>query len=261
MEHSELLRHAVSVLERLGVPYFVTGSVATAYFGEPRFTNDIDVVADLPLDWADEFCAAFPAADYYVSSAAVPRRSSVETSSTSFTPLPASKLTSCCPRGRRSTKADWRGGCGYSRTPVTRRGSFPEDVIVKKMDFYREGGSEKHLRDITGILKVMGDRIDRGYILEWAARLVSETSGRRSSNGSAVDVDAIKASDHRDGRGIEANRAGVGCQELTAPRPAGAATGDAGEGPARLVGPPRAARGTAAAVARSGRSGGTLRER
>jgi len=40
----------------------------------------------------------------------------------------------------------------------------PEDVIIKKMDFYRQGGSEKHLRDITGILKISGDTVDRTYI-------------------------------------------------------------------------------------------------
>ncbi len=40
----------------------------------------------------------------------------------------------------------------------------PEDVIIKKLEFYREGGSEKHLRDIAGMLKVSGAGIDRGYV-------------------------------------------------------------------------------------------------
>lgn len=39
----------------------------------------------------------------------------------------------------------------------------PEDVIIKKMEYYREGGSEKHLRDITGILLTTGADIDRPY--------------------------------------------------------------------------------------------------
>ncbi len=47
----------------------------------------------------------------------------------------------------------------------------PEDVIIKKMDYYREGGSEKHLRDIAGILKVSAGEIDETYIVEWADRL------------------------------------------------------------------------------------------
>jgi len=47
----------------------------------------------------------------------------------------------------------------------------PEDVIVKKLQYFREGGSEKHLRDIAGVLKTQANRIDREYIVEWAARL------------------------------------------------------------------------------------------
>ena len=39
------------------------------------------------------------------------------------------------------------------------------------MDFYREGGSEKHLRDITGILKISSDIIDIDYITKWADSL------------------------------------------------------------------------------------------
>ena len=46
-----------------------------------------------------------------------------------------------------------------------------EDVIIKKLEFYRRGESDKHLRDITGILKVMADRVDRAYISEWVDRL------------------------------------------------------------------------------------------
>ena len=33
------------------------------------------------------------------------------------------------------------------------------------------GGSEKHLRDIGGILKVKTDAVDRMYITAWAAKL------------------------------------------------------------------------------------------
>lgn len=47
----------------------------------------------------------------------------------------------------------------------------PEDVIIKKMECYKEGASEKHLRDIAGILKISGETVDRGYIAEWAQRL------------------------------------------------------------------------------------------
>ncbi|MEI6326334.1 MAG: hypothetical protein WCO91_12845, partial [Gemmataceae bacterium] len=47
----------------------------------------------------------------------------------------------------------------------------PEDVILKKLQYYQLGGSEKHLRDIASMLLIRGEAIDRAYIVEWAAKL------------------------------------------------------------------------------------------
>ena len=59
MEPSDLLRHvAERAASRWRVRYLVTGSTATIAYGEPRFTNDIDVVAALPEAKVDAFCAA-----------------------------------------------------------------------------------------------------------------------------------------------------------------------------------------------------------
>jgi hypothetical protein len=46
-----------------------------------------------------------------------------------------------------------------------------EDIILKKMQYYEEGGSEKHLRDITGLLRLNPASVDRAYIQSWAARM------------------------------------------------------------------------------------------
>ena len=50
------------------------------------------------------------------------------------------------------------------------RFASPEDVILKKLQAYREGGSDKHLRDIDGVLRVQAS-IDREYIADWANKL------------------------------------------------------------------------------------------
>ncbi len=46
-----------------------------------------------------------------------------------------------------------------------------EDVILKKLQYFREGSSEKHLRDIAGVLRIQGERVDRTRIVHWAERL------------------------------------------------------------------------------------------
>src|SRR4051812_29449839 len=67
MEQSELLRHVCEILEELGLPYLVTGSQATIAFGEPRFTNDIDIVVALTPERLESFVKRFPADEFYLS--------------------------------------------------------------------------------------------------------------------------------------------------------------------------------------------------
>jgi hypothetical protein len=54
----------------------------------------------------------------------------------------------------------------------------PEDVILKKLLYFREGGSEKHLRDIVGVLKVQAEKLDRNYIADWLKSLDVENEWR-----------------------------------------------------------------------------------
>jgi hypothetical protein len=172
MEPSELLRFVVAVLEQLGIRYFVTGSTVTIFYGEPRFTNDIDVVVDLSADTVDEFCRQFPEDDFYVSAesamGAVRRHSMFNIIQPRsglkvdvIVPAPSAFNQSRFARARRV-----RAGEDWEATF-----SSPEDTILKKMEFYREGGSDKHLRDIASVLRTSGDTVDRAYIDQWAGTL------------------------------------------------------------------------------------------
>jgi len=172
MEPSELLQRIVAILERLGLRYFVTGSMATIFFGEPRFTNDIDIVVDLPVNRIAEFCAAFPAPEFYLSEETVHRAVSRRGQFNIIHPASGLKVDVMVPadssfnRSRFSRVKRIRPATGFDAVF-----SSAEDVILKKMEAYREGGSEKHLRDISGVLKVVGEHLDRGYIAEWADRM------------------------------------------------------------------------------------------
>lgn len=63
----ELLQRIVETLERLHVPYLVTGSVAAMAYGEPRLTNDIDIVASIEERHVAGLVAAFPPDEFYIS--------------------------------------------------------------------------------------------------------------------------------------------------------------------------------------------------
>ncbi|HEV8580734.1 MAG TPA: hypothetical protein VGX68_16840 [Thermoanaerobaculia bacterium] len=172
MEQSELLRYVTETLERIGLRYFVTGSMATIFFGEPRFTNDIDIVVDLPVSKIPEFCSAFPAPEYYLSEETVRRAVSRRGQFNIIRPSSGLKVDIMVPADSPFNRSRFARATRVKPQPdVDAIFSSAEDVIVKKLEAYREGGSEKHLRDIAGVLRISGSHLDRAYISEWAERL------------------------------------------------------------------------------------------
>lgn len=172
MEQSELLRYLTEALERLGLRYFVTGSTATIFFGEPRFTNDIDVVVDLPVGKISELCAAFPSPGFYVSEETVRRAVARRSQFNIIHPSSGLKVDVMVPVDSPFNRLRFTRARRVRPAPEFDAAfSSAEDVVLKKMEAYREGGSEKHLRDITGVLKISGKHLDRAYIGDWAERL------------------------------------------------------------------------------------------
>ena len=172
MDQVDLLRHVVAVLERLRVPYVVTGSIATIYYGEPRLTNDIDLVVRLLPSQIAALCRAFPEREFYLSPEAVHEAVAQGGQFNIIHPGSGLKvdliLASDSPfeRARFARARRVQPAADFDALFAS-----PEDVIIKKMEYYRAGGSEKHLRDITGVLRISGPLVNREYIAQWAAQL------------------------------------------------------------------------------------------
>jgi hypothetical protein len=172
MDPTDLLRYLAENFERLGLTYLVTGSMATIVYGEPRFTNDIDVVVDLPAEKVPVFCLAFPQDQFYLSEAAVVEAVKHRHQFNILHPASGLKVDVIVASDADFDRTRLQRGLRLDVMPDrTVWYASPEDVILKKMVYYREGGSEKHLRDIAGVLRVRGEQLDRNYLLEWAKRL------------------------------------------------------------------------------------------
>jgi hypothetical protein len=165
----DLLARVTEVFESLSIPFFVTGSVASIAYGEPRMTIDIDIVVDLKHDDMDRFCSFFRAEEFYLSRVAIEeaiaRRSQFniihfETGFKIDIMIPKSSEFEISRMSR--TK---RLPIGQGRESVF---ASPEDVILRKMQYYKEGLSDKHLRDIAGILRIQKNAINYDYISHWS---------------------------------------------------------------------------------------------
>ncbi len=167
-----ILRLVAETCERLGLEYYVTGSLASMHYSVPRTTTDVDIVVDLPPWKAKEFCAAFPESEFYVDEQTA---CAAADTGDQFNILHAMKGVKADIMCFRDTPYDESRLARRQRVEIIPGLSVfiaaPEDVILKKLEFYRQGGSQKHLGDITGMFQVSGGQIELGYIERWAPRI------------------------------------------------------------------------------------------
>lgn len=172
MEQSDLLRLAAQSLDRLRIPYALVGSFASGVWGESRFTQDIDLLIELSLDQVTLLCREFPESDFYVSEAAARAAVAEHGQFNVIHPASGNKIDFMIAGKSSWTIAQFKRRRRMLLMPDQEIDvAAPEDVILGKLMYYKEGGSEKHLRDITGILTISGDAVDRDYISENAAVL------------------------------------------------------------------------------------------
>lgn len=169
-------------LNALGAPYMVSGSVAVIAYGEPRLTHDVDVVLDLDRARIEGVIALFPPEEFYCPPAEVlgveiarARRGhfnlihhasgfKADVYLAGTDPLHVWALARC-----RALELE---GESLFIAP-------PEYVILRKLEYFSEGGSEKHLRDIRSMLEISGAEIDREALLRQISTRGLEAPWRR----------------------------------------------------------------------------------
>ncbi len=160
----------------LGHTYMVTGSVAGTLYGEPRVTHDVDIVLQLPAarPVLDRFVETFPLEDFYCPPWEVLLEEALRSHHGHFNLIHhdtgfradvylanSDLLHTWALKRRRPLQVD---GTTLHVAP-------PEYVILRKLQFYKEGQSEKHLRDIRHMLSVSGENIQTEVIRDWATKL------------------------------------------------------------------------------------------
>ncbi len=151
-------------LDALGLRYMVSGSVAAIFYGEPRLTNDVDIIVILERESAPRIEAAFPADEFYCPPAAIIEDERRREQRGHFNLIHhATGFKADIYLAGRDPLHTW----GFARTVEAliagERVVFapPEYVIARKLQFFREGGSNKHLRDIAAMLSELGAGWDR----------------------------------------------------------------------------------------------------
>jgi hypothetical protein len=160
-------------LGELGVRYMVSGSVAAIFYGEPRLTNDVDIIVFLQRGDAARLARAFPEAEFYCPPEEVLHLELSREQRGHFNLIHhESGFKADIYVGGRDALHEWGLAHAVEADIDGDRVTFapPEYVIVRKLQFYREGSSPKHLRDISRMLLALGDEWNR----ETLTRMIAE---------------------------------------------------------------------------------------
>lgn len=172
----QALEPVVRVFEALGIAYYIGGSVASSAYGIARATLDVDLVADISGHQIKPLANQLRD-NYYIDEDRVGDAVSLRSSFNLIHLESMIKVDVFVVRNR-----------SYDRLALTRARSesldeaqpdirfyfaSPEDVILNKLDWYRQGGgvSERQWNDVLGIFKAQQSAVDIGYLRRWAHEL------------------------------------------------------------------------------------------
>jgi hypothetical protein len=163
------------ILHDLGVRHVIGGSLASSFHGEPRSTNDIDILVDLRLE---HLAGLFEAVrgQYYVSSTAA-RTAVRQRGSFNLIHLEKAVKVDLFVAGTDPLNQERLAAPVAAKVSERPEAWLPIDTVehsvLKKLDWYRRGGetSERQWRDVVGMLRQQQSTIDVGHLREWAPRL------------------------------------------------------------------------------------------
>jgi hypothetical protein len=137
-------------------------------------TRDVDLVVEISASQVERLAELFKGPDFYCPPVEVMRIEVGRAVNGHFNIIQSSTAlkVDVYPLGRAS----------FERNAFTRRQRLrfgdqevwvapPDYVITRKLEYYREGGSDKHIRDIEAMLANSNEQLDRDRLAESLAAL------------------------------------------------------------------------------------------
>jgi hypothetical protein len=171
----EITLTVVKVLEKLGIEYFIGGSLASSAFGIARATLDADIIAGVKPEHVSPISELLQE-EFYADAQMI---SDAIKQSSSFNLIHFATMFKVDVFVLQETPFEMQVLARRIKKPVTEDAAIqlffatPEDIILSKLVWFKKGGSvsDRQWGDILGIMKVQGEKLDKAYIMHWAKNL------------------------------------------------------------------------------------------
>lgn len=174
MRPTDLVSLFAPAMEATGAEWMIVGGLAAIVYGEPRLTQDLDVLVALREVDAARFAAQFPPSDFYCPPVETIAEEARREAFGHFNLLHLESDARADVYLAGTEAFARRGLDGRRLVNLIERSvpiASPEYVILHKLKFRKQGASERHLRDIRGMLRVLEDSVDTDGIAREAATL------------------------------------------------------------------------------------------
>jgi hypothetical protein len=173
----EFLILVIDALQSTNIEYLIGGAIAGWAWGEPRATQDLDLVVKIPIDSVVAFSDELKKRDMLVPpeiilDSLIEDRADLPINAIHmYSGLKADLYPVRADDELRQSAFERRQEVDFGQPVGKVYVHSPEDLIVYKLIYFSISEQPKHIRDITAILQAQKNLLDLDYIEKWVNRL------------------------------------------------------------------------------------------
>jgi hypothetical protein len=186
MSVSEVFHRITSALGEAGIAYMLAGSFASAYYGPPRTTQDIDLVIAATADQLRKLVQLLSKDQYSVDLDTALEARNHQSLFNAVDMATGWKIDLIIRKSRPFSNEEFRR---RKLVNVQGRSLFvasAEDVVVSKLERAKLTQSQRHIEDVAGILRMRWDSLDRAYLEKWILELRIEAEWNDARRAAGV---------------------------------------------------------------------------
>jgi hypothetical protein len=171
MTVSDVLQRITTALDQNDVAYMLTGSFASAYYGTPRSTQDIDIIIEASPAQLSSFINSLPADQYYSDLDAALEALKAESMFNVVDRSTGWKIDFIFRKSRPFSREEFRRRIRAHLQRVSVFVASTEDIVIAKLEWSKLAQSQRQIDDVAAILRIRRETLDRAYIEKWTREL------------------------------------------------------------------------------------------